>query len=233
MDDTTTIGEAATPLPDNEEQPLLFLHGICRHFSQGEQRLDILEGRRACGVARTVGGAGRAVGLRQIDALAYRGPSRTSQCRRSLYRRGGDLAAQRRATHPDPAHRDRLRLSVSSSAAGILGAGKRHPAADDPRPVAARGDVAERRIADPISASRTGSRIGRRNSPAASSSVSPSRARSPMRRAFFSPTSRPAISMCTPPSMCSPRSVNWCAPRVSPPSSPRTTWISRRRWTAA
>jgi lipoprotein-releasing system ATP-binding protein len=42
MDDTTTIGEAATSLPDNEEQPRLFLHGICRYFNQAESRLDIL-----------------------------------------------------------------------------------------------------------------------------------------------------------------------------------------------
>src|SRR5271155_3644803 len=42
MDDTTTIGEAATSLRDNEEQPILFLHGVCRHFSQGDARLDIL-----------------------------------------------------------------------------------------------------------------------------------------------------------------------------------------------
>jgi lipoprotein-releasing system ATP-binding protein len=43
MDDTTTIGQAATSLPAREEQPILFLHGICRHFSQGESRLDILK----------------------------------------------------------------------------------------------------------------------------------------------------------------------------------------------
>jgi lipoprotein-releasing system ATP-binding protein len=43
MDDTTTIGEAATSLRDKEEQPILFLHGICRHFSQGDARLDILK----------------------------------------------------------------------------------------------------------------------------------------------------------------------------------------------
>jgi lipoprotein-releasing system ATP-binding protein len=43
MDDTTTIGEAATSLRDNEEQPILFLHGVCRHFSQGDARLDILK----------------------------------------------------------------------------------------------------------------------------------------------------------------------------------------------
>jgi lipoprotein-releasing system ATP-binding protein len=43
MDDTTTIGQAATSLPDSEEQPILFLHGINRHFNQGEARLDILK----------------------------------------------------------------------------------------------------------------------------------------------------------------------------------------------
>jgi lipoprotein-releasing system ATP-binding protein len=43
MDDTTTIGQAATSLSDHEEQPILFLHGICRHFNQGEARLDILK----------------------------------------------------------------------------------------------------------------------------------------------------------------------------------------------
>jgi lipoprotein-releasing system ATP-binding protein len=43
MDDTTTIGEAATSLTGNEDQPILFLHGISRYFSQGDQRLDILK----------------------------------------------------------------------------------------------------------------------------------------------------------------------------------------------
>jgi lipoprotein-releasing system ATP-binding protein len=43
MDDTTTIGEAATSITDNEEQPVVFLHGICRHFRQGDSRLDILK----------------------------------------------------------------------------------------------------------------------------------------------------------------------------------------------
>jgi len=43
MDDTTTIGQAATSLPDHEEQPILFLHGISRHFNQGDARLDILK----------------------------------------------------------------------------------------------------------------------------------------------------------------------------------------------
>ncbi|HEX3506079.1 MAG TPA: ABC transporter ATP-binding protein [Xanthobacteraceae bacterium] len=42
MDDTTTLSEAATSLTDHEEQPILFLHGVSRHFSQGDSRLDIL-----------------------------------------------------------------------------------------------------------------------------------------------------------------------------------------------
>jgi lipoprotein-releasing system ATP-binding protein len=45
MDDTTTISEAATSLPGNEEDPLVFLHGISRQFRQGDSTLDIL--RRA------------------------------------------------------------------------------------------------------------------------------------------------------------------------------------------
>ena len=42
------------------------------------------------------------------------------------------------AAHPHPPHRDRLRLPVPPSAAGILRARERDAAADDPRPVAAR-----------------------------------------------------------------------------------------------
>jgi len=44
MDDTTTIGEAATSSTDNEAPPLLFLHAISRQFRQGDSTLDILKG---------------------------------------------------------------------------------------------------------------------------------------------------------------------------------------------
>ena len=43
MDDTTTISEAATSTADKEEYPLVFLHGICRQFHQGDATLDILK----------------------------------------------------------------------------------------------------------------------------------------------------------------------------------------------
>jgi lipoprotein-releasing system ATP-binding protein len=42
MDDTTTIGEATTS--QAEDQPLVFLHGVCRQFRQGDATLDILKG---------------------------------------------------------------------------------------------------------------------------------------------------------------------------------------------
>jgi len=44
MDDTTTISEATTSIPDDEEDPLVFLHGISRQFRQGDATLDILKG---------------------------------------------------------------------------------------------------------------------------------------------------------------------------------------------
>jgi lipoprotein-releasing system ATP-binding protein len=45
MDDTTTISEAATsPADDDEEHPLVFLHGVSRQFRQGDSTLEILKG---------------------------------------------------------------------------------------------------------------------------------------------------------------------------------------------
>jgi lipoprotein-releasing system ATP-binding protein len=44
MDDTTTIEEAKTSRADSGEKPILFLHGISRHFRQGDSTIDILKG---------------------------------------------------------------------------------------------------------------------------------------------------------------------------------------------
>src|SRR5581483_3768614 len=43
MDDTTTIA-GITASGTDQEQPLLFLHGICRQFHQGGATLDVLKG---------------------------------------------------------------------------------------------------------------------------------------------------------------------------------------------
>jgi lipoprotein-releasing system ATP-binding protein len=44
MDDTTTIGEATTAQAEDQDQPLVFLHNVCRQFRQGDATLDILKG---------------------------------------------------------------------------------------------------------------------------------------------------------------------------------------------
>ncbi len=44
MDDTTTIKEATASTAGDDERPLIFLHGIGRHFRQGDSTLDILKG---------------------------------------------------------------------------------------------------------------------------------------------------------------------------------------------
>src|SRR5580700_2044979 len=44
MDETTTIAGAPTSISGNDEQPLVFLHGICRQFRQGDATLDVLRG---------------------------------------------------------------------------------------------------------------------------------------------------------------------------------------------
>ncbi len=44
MHDATTIGEATTSTANTQEPPLVFLHGICRQFRQGNSTLDILKG---------------------------------------------------------------------------------------------------------------------------------------------------------------------------------------------
>ena len=44
MDETTTIAGATTSISGNDEQPLVFLHGVCRQFRQGDATLDVLRG---------------------------------------------------------------------------------------------------------------------------------------------------------------------------------------------
>ena len=62
----------------------------------GRRRARNPQGRRARGLAGPVGGAGRAVRRRQVDAAARRRPARISGRRRGLYRPGADLDAVRR-----------------------------------------------------------------------------------------------------------------------------------------
>ena len=44
MDETTTIREPSTSADEDEDHPLVFLHGISRQFHQGDSTLTILKG---------------------------------------------------------------------------------------------------------------------------------------------------------------------------------------------
>jgi hypothetical protein len=59
-----------------EDVPVIYLHEIKREYKQGEATLTILNGAKLALWAGTVGGAGGAVGLGQVDIAAYRRPAR-------------------------------------------------------------------------------------------------------------------------------------------------------------
>ncbi len=187
------------------ETPVLFLHAVERHYRQGDATLDILKGAElAVWPGQSVAliapsGAGKSTLLHIAGLLEHQDSGEV------YHRRDRDLRAQRRRAHPHPPQRDRFRLSGAPPAAGVLRAGERDAAADDPRAFApgSRG-AARGRAARAISASRSGSRIARPSCRAASSSGSRSPGRSPTRRASCSPTSRPETSIRAPPTTCSP-----------------------------
>ncbi len=163
------------------------------------------ERRFAHPLRRPVGRADRAVGRGQVDAPASRGPARAAERRRGRGRRRADLDHERRSAHGAKAQPDRLRLPVPSSPAGILGAGKSRPAADDRRPAARRGGEAGARTPRLSRPRQARDATGRPSFRAASSSASPSRARSPTARASCSPTNRPATSTRRRRATCSTR----------------------------
>ena len=191
-------------------------HAVERRYQQGDATLQVLRAPTSRSEPGEIGGAGR-----RRPAPASR-PCCTSPAllerperRRGLHRRPATAGSWPTRHAPRSAATDRLRLPVPPPAAGVLGDRERHAAADDPRPRASARRKSVRELLA-ISASASGSPTGRRSCRAASSSGSPSRARSPMRRGRCWPTSRPAISIRTPPTTCSTRSRSWSERRASP-----------------
>ena len=132
-------------------------------------------------------------GAGQSTLLHLAGPVGEAGRRRGLCRRRADLGDVRHNARAAP-RRDRLRLSVPSSAAGILGVGEHRPAADDLRPGRGRSAPSARTSCSPIWALSArkpppGGALGRR---AAARRHRPSA--SPTRRACCWRTSPPAIS---------------------------------------
>jgi len=68
MDDTTAIGQDATASAESEEQPLLFLHGICRQFLKGAE-LAVWPGQSVALVGQS--GAGKSTLLHIAGLLEH------------------------------------------------------------------------------------------------------------------------------------------------------------------
>ena len=124
-DDDRADGVETAHEPD-EDVPILFLHGVERHYRQGDATLRHPQRRRA-------GASGRASRWRwsRRPAPANRRCCTSPACSsipmpaRSMSTGAPTCDPVRRRAHPHPPHRDRLRLPVPSSAAGILRAGER------------------------------------------------------------------------------------------------------------
>ena len=187
------------------DEAVLRLEAIERRYGRGETTIDVLHGvelslKAGESVALIApSGAGKST-LLHIAGLLERPDAGEVHV-------GGhaDLGDERRGPHRAAPLGDRLRLSVPSPAAGILGAGERRPAADDRRPEARRSGGAGARAAGLPRPRRArepspGRALGRR-----AAARRPRPRASPTRRAFCSPTSRPATSTPRPPITSSTR----------------------------
>ena len=185
--------------------PIIYLHDIHRRYVQGETSLVILNGAK--------------LALWPGQSVALVGPSGAGKS--TLLHIAGLLE------HPDDgevyvdgmatsALSDAERTQIRRTEIGFVyqshrllpefsARRKRDDAADDPRPEPRARPGRGRSRYCPISASRSARPTGRRNCRAASNSASRFRAQLPTRRASCSPTSRPAISIRTPPNTCSRR----------------------------
>ncbi len=229
MDDTTTITEAAPPSTEDEEKPLIFLHGIGRHFRQGEATLDILKGAElAVWSGESVAliapsGSGKST-LLHIAGLLEHPDSGEVYINAEPTSTLSDAARTRiRRTDIGFVYQFHHLLPEFSAVENVM------------LPQMVRGlsrKEAHVRAAELLSYLGLKDRLTHRPAELSGSGLR-SRARLPTRRAFSSPTSRPAISTFTPPSTCSRRCASWCGHRASPRSSPRTISTSRRRWTVA
>ena len=200
-----------------QETPAIVLHEVERRYRQGEATLEILTGAEL-----QCGRASRSRWSRR-RAPANRRCCISPAC--SSMPDGGEVYHRRRADL-DAVAMPRARASAATTIGFVYQFHHLLPefsALENVMlPQLIRGLPRARRAtrARAVVLSRprpSGSPTARPNCPAASSSASRSPARSPTRRASCWPTSRPAISTHTPPTMSSRR----CTQLVKPPASPR------------
>ena len=204
---TPIVGVSVEVAQEDEDIPILFLQRVERHYRQGDETLHILNGAElAIWPGQSVAlvapsGAGKSTLLHIAGLLEH--PDH------------GDVYIDGRATAILPDHeRTRIRRNEIGFVYQSHHLLPEFTALENvllPQMIRGLTRVggASKRAIELLGylGLQRGSITGRRNCPAASSSAWRSRARSPMRRAFCWPTSRPAISTCTPPIMCSPRST--------------------------
>ena len=192
---------AVGALKDQLMAPVISVRDLVKTYIVGEvdgPRAARREPRRR---ARRVRGGHRTVGLRQVDAHAHPRLPRSADERAVLPRRQGRLADVEGRARGRPQPEDRLRVPGLQPAVAHDGARQRRAAAalqrrredEDGRAAPAR-DGGARRPSASASASTTIPTSCR----AASSSASPSRARSSTSRRSCWPTSRPATSTRAP-----------------------------------
>jgi len=200
------------------------------HLPAGRRGAAYPQRRRTGDLARAIGGAGGAVGRRQIDAAAHRRPVGASRPGRRLYRRPRHRDPVRCRAHPHPPQRDRLHLPVASSAAGIHRAGKCADAADDPRPDApgseqTRGRAAELSGPGRAAQSPAGGTVGGEQQRVA---IARAVANAPRILLADEPTGNLDLHTADRVFAALTQLVQASG---SPPSSPPTTWRSPPAWT--
>ena len=190
----TVVETSVEATQEDEDIPILFLHAVERTYRQGDETLHILNGAElAIWPGQSVAlvapsGAGKSTLLHIAGLLEH--PD------------DGDVYIDGRATAILPDHeRTRIRRNEIGFVYQSHHLLPEFTALENvvlPQMIrglsAPRGAEARDRTARAIWASATGSTTGRPSFPAASSSGWRSRARSPMRRASCSPTSRPGTS---------------------------------------